>query len=256
MKKRFLLLAFASCVSVHIQAQSFFNGTVNTTSSIDRTGNVGLGTGATSELLTLSGNINFRGQTSYLQKGDISTGVFRMYPCGNSNIGPFLEMYGPSNNDKPGTFATGSYGTHGETWFTHYNTTTNSWDVQARITSDGRFLIGNVNPWTTTKYGLYVQDGILTEQVKVAVKTTNDWSDFVFKPSYKLMTLNDVELFVKKNMHLPNVPSAEDVVKDGVNMAQMDAKLLEKIEELTLYILQLNRELEALQEKISNLEKK
>jgi hypothetical protein len=109
----------------------------------------------------------------------------------------------------------------------------------------GKVLIGDPNlagfKGTPGTYQLYVQGGILTEKVKAAVATTNDWSDYVFANDYKLKSLNEVELFVKANKHLPNVPSAQEVVKEGIDMAKMDAKLLEKIEELTLYLIELDK---------------
>jgi hypothetical protein len=111
--------------------------------------------------------------------------------------------------------------------------------------STGKVLIGDPNlagfKGTPGAYQLYVQGGILTEKVKAAVATTNDWSDYVFANDYKLKTLKEVELFVKANKHLPNVPSAAEVVKEGIDMAKMDAKLLEKIEELTLYLIELDK---------------
>jgi hypothetical protein len=116
----------------------------------------------------------------------------------------------------------------------------------------GKVLIGNVT--APGNYKLYVEQGILTERVKVALKSTSYWADYVFAPDYKLMPLNEVEAFVKEHRHLPNVPSAEEVVKDGIDVATMDAKLLEKIEELTLYMLQLKQENEALKARIEKLE--
>jgi hypothetical protein len=87
-----------------------------------------------------------------------------------------------------------------------------------------------------------VEDGILTEKVKVALKSTADWSDYVFAPTYKLRSLSEVAEFVQANKHLPGVPSASDVVEHGIDVAKMDAKLLEKIEELTLYSIELEKE--------------
>ncbi len=111
--------------------------------------------------------------------------------------------------------------------------------------STGKVLIGDPNlsgfKGTPGTYQLYVQGGILTEKVKAAVATTNDWSDYVFEQDYKLKSLKEVEEFVKANKHLPNVPSAQEVVNEGIDMAKMDAKLLEKIEELTLYLIQLDK---------------
>ncbi len=90
-------------------------------------------------------------------------------------------------------------------------------------------------------YGLYVEKGILTEKVKVAVKNSADWSDYVFAPEYRLRKLSEVESFIKAHGHLPDVPSATEVVREGVDMAKMDATLLQKIEELTLYVIALER---------------
>ena len=118
--------------------------------------------------------------------------------------------------------------------------------------NSGKVLIGNVS--SPGNYKLYVEQGILTERVKVALKSTSYWADYVFEPSYKLMPLSDVELFIKENKHLPNVPSAEDVVNEGIDMATMDSKLLEKIEELTLYMIEMKKENEMLKERISKLE--
>jgi hypothetical protein len=109
----------------------------------------------------------------------------------------------------------------------------------------GKVLIGDPNlagfKGTPGTYQLYVQGGILTEKIKAAVATTNDWADYVFAKEYKLRSLKEVEKFVRINKHLPNVPSAQEVVKEGIDMAKMDAKLLEKIEELTLYLIELDK---------------
>jgi hypothetical protein len=103
-------------------------------------------------------------------------------------------------------------------------------------------VIGEEVSKTPAGYRLYVQDGILTEKVKVAVKNASEWSDYVFTPSYKLAPLAEVASFIKQKGHLPGVPSATEVVEQGVDVAKMDAKLLEKIEELTLYSIQLEKE--------------
>ena len=122
----------------------------------------------------------------------------------------------------------------------------------------GKVLIGDPNlagfKGTPGAYQLYVQGGILTEKVKAAVATTNDWSDYVFAKDYKLKSLKEVELFVKANKHLPNVPSAQEVVKEGIDLVKMDAKLLEKIEELTLYLIELDKKNADQQKQIVELE--
>ncbi|GAB3902186.1 TMF family protein [Spirosoma agri] len=93
-----------------------------------------------------------------------------------------------------------------------------------------------------TGYKLFVAGGILTEKVKVAVKDSDEWADYVFADNYKLRNLNEVSRFVQKNKHLPGVPSASEVAANGIDLGKMDAKLLEKIEELTLYVIELKKE--------------
>ena len=99
---------------------------------------------------------------------------------------------------------------------------------------------------TAGAYKLYVEDGILTERVRVAVKTSSDWADYVFAKDYQLKPLSDVASFIAANKHLPDVPSAEEVTKNGIDMAQMDARLLQKIEELTLYVIKQQQEIDAI----------
>jgi hypothetical protein len=113
-----------------------------------------------------------------------------------------------------------------------------------RIDIDGKVSIGNPVGGTPGTYLLYVKDGILTEKVKVAVDGTAQWADHVFAPSYKLRPLEEVESFINKNKHLPGIPSAEEVVKEGVDLGTMDARLLEKIEELTLYMIEMKKDME------------
>lgn len=95
-------------------------------------------------------------------------------------------------------------------------------------------------------YKLYVAQGILTEKVKVALRDQSEWADYVFDEDYELMPLEEVNTFIQTNKHLPGVPSAEEMVETGLNVAEMDAKLLEKIEELTLYMIELKKENEAI----------
>lgn len=80
---------------------------------------------------------------------------------------------------------------------------------------------------------LAVAGKISAEEVEVSLSTT--WPDFVFSTSYELNTLAQVEEYINKHSHLPNIPSAEEVAEKGINIAEMDAMLLQKIEELTLY---------------------
>jgi hypothetical protein len=104
-----------------------------------------------------------------------------------------------------------------------------------------------VSPMNTVGgYRLIVQDGILTEKIKVAVKNTGDWADYVFEDGYSLLPLEKIESYVREHKHLPNVPSAQDMTKEGLDVMKMNSKLLEKIEELTLYVIKLNNDIKEL----------
>ena len=123
-------------------------------------------------------------------------------------------------------------------------------------TNPGGVIIGPGVSKTPAGYSLYVSNGVLTEKVKVAIKNTSDWSDKVFARGYKLRSLGEVERQIKARGHLPGVPSAEEVVKDGVDLGRMDAKLLEKVEELTLYMIELKKENQALKLKNRQIEQR
>lgn len=103
-------------------------------------------------------------------------------------------------------------------------------------------------------YALAVSGGILTTEV--LVKEVTEWYDFVFDDSYKLATFNELEDYIDKNGHLPDMPSEKEVLNDGYNMVEMDGLLLKKIEELTLYAIELNKLVEKQQEIIESLQSK
>jgi hypothetical protein len=86
---------------------------------------------------------------------------------------------------------------------------------------------------------------------KMKYSNESQWSDKVFDKKYALMPLQKVSQFIALNKHLPNIPSAEEVVKNGVPMDEMVSKLLEKVEELTLYTIQQQKEIEALKKKVN-----
>ena len=151
-----------------------------------------------------------------------------------------------------------------------YNTNTGKVGIgthspQATLDVQGTVKIGSfdpsVFPTTTTNptpspltaggYSLYAQYGILTERVKVALTAAGNWSDYVFDKDYKLPQLNEVKEYIAKNHHLPGVPSAADVSCDGIDLGSMDATLLKKIEELTLYVLELKKENEDIRMQIA-----
>ncbi|MBY0477431.1 MAG: hypothetical protein K2Q24_07270 [Chitinophagaceae bacterium] len=134
--------------------------------------------------------------------------------------------------------------------------------IKMRLQNDGKLIIGDSpiggssNILSPGNYRLYVQNGILTERVKVAVRTGSDWSDYVFDKKYSLMPLKTLQQYIDKHKHLPGIPTSEEMVKEGNDLGATDAKLLAKIEELTLYILDLNKKLEEQKVEIGEMKKR
>jgi len=93
-----------------------------------------------------------------------------------------------------------------------------------------------------TNYKLFVKGGILAEEVRVNLQS--NWADYVFAKDYKLKSLAEVEAYIKDNGHLPNVPSAKQVKEEGIELATMATIQQEKIEELTLYLIEQKKETE------------
>ena len=117
-----------------------------------------------------------------------------------------------------------------------------------RWSSNGNVGIGTTNPGS---YKLAVNGHIRAKEVKVET----GWADFVFEDDYQLRTLGQVEQYIEENGHLPDVPAAEQVKAEGVSLGKMDALLLQKIEELTLYMIEQNKTIEAQQQQIKALQK-
>ncbi|WP_320052058.1 hypothetical protein [uncultured Acetobacteroides sp.] len=103
---------------------------------------------------------------------------------------------------------------------------------------DGNVGIGVFSP----KNRLDVNGTIRAKEVKVE----SGWADFVFKPDYQLKPLAEVEQFITANGHLPEIPTAKEVEQNGVSLGKMNAKLLQKVEELTLYIINQNKRIDSL----------
>jgi hypothetical protein len=93
-------------------------------------------------------------------------------------------------------------------------------------------------------YKLAVDGKVIAEEVTVQLR--KNWPDYVFDENYELKTLDEVEDFIKGNQRLPDMPTATEVEANGVSLGEMQAKLLQKVEELTLYVIAQNKELRTL----------
>ena len=133
----------------------------------------------------------------------------------------------------------------------------NIWFNSANSSTNGKIYIGSTAtyPSTSGNYKLFVEGGIMTEKVKVALRSTANWADYVFEKDYKLMPLKNVEAFITKHKHLPGIDSASELTKNGLDLAEMQAKHMAKIEEMMLYIIEQNKTIEKSIKDIEELKK-
>ncbi len=122
----------------------------------------------------------------------------------------------------------------------------------ATFTRDGKLFLGDLiytGSSLTEDLKLSVDGGIVSKELII---TLDDWADYVFEDDYELMDLNELESSIKANGHLPGIPSAEQVKKNGVAVGEMQKQMMAKIEELTLYVIQLKKENDVIKKMLNN----
>ncbi|MBS1764674.1 MAG: hypothetical protein JSS90_06900, partial [Bacteroidetes bacterium] len=125
---------------------------------------------------------------------------------------------------------------------------------RVRVTTTGKVGIGVAATNMPGNYKLYVADGILTEQVKVS--KNNPWPDYVFEADYNFRSISETEQFIKLNKRLPGIPDALTIEKEGQNLGELQVLQQEKLEELYLHIIALEKRIKALEEENGKLKKK
>jgi hypothetical protein len=124
-----------------------------------------------------------------------------------------------------------------------------AWSVPyMAVLPNGNFGIGTSNPGS---FKLAVNGKIWTQEVNVQM--TNPGPDYVFEKDYDLLSLYELERYVNQNKHLPEVPSAKEMEKDGLNLKEMNLILLKKMEEMTLHLINQEKKISSLQHQIENL---
>lgn len=184
---------------------------------------------------------------------------------GNVLIGNAAGRNSLSGNVMIGSFAGENAAVSNQLFIDNNNTSTpliwGDFALDARqLKLNGRVGIGAVTTFPTTagtvnvsNYRLFVTGGILTDEVRVNLSANGTWADYVFNKDYNLKSLSEVEKFINENGHLPNVPSAKQVKEEGIELGNMSKIQQEKIEELTLYLIQQNKEIEELKAQVKLL---
>jgi len=196
-------------------------------------GNLGIGTTTPDEKLDVNGNILIQG---YGGGNDSALGTLKFYnnyTSSSSVLAQIQARRGVSSHQK------------GDLAF--YVKDGTNLSESLRIVSNGNVGIGT----TTPDEKLAVNGNIHAKEVRVDLV---GWPDYVFTKEYNLPSLKDVENHIQENGHLQDIPSTTEVTKNGIMLGEMNAKLLQKIEELTLYTIQQQKEIINLKRKTSKLD--
>jgi len=144
-----------------------------------------------------------------------------------------------------------SYGVFGRGTYTGVYGRGDIYDFYAESSSGKSYFAGKVGIGTQNPQSKLAVNGTITaKEIEVQLE---GWPDFVFEDNYKLMPLNKLEKHIKKEKSLPGIPTSKEAVEEGLKLGEMQAKLLEKVEELTLYVINQNKELTELKKEVGNL---
>jgi hypothetical protein len=203
-------------------------------------GSVGITTTSPQALFSLGGGNGTNGKKFLIKDDGTANGVQAGMGIDMSGTGRELSVFHSTSNGIDGDISFGKRlegaGTYTEAM---------------RVTGTGKVGIGTVNT-NDADYKLFVETGIRTRKVKV---DQANWPDYVFHTTFRLRPLSEVEQYINQHHHLPEVPSAEEVEKEGLNVGDNQAMLLKKIEELTLYVIEQNKKIQTLELKVERLEK-
>ena len=226
-------------------------------------GNVGVGTDNPSKKLHVQGDTYLNGKvgigtnnpTQALQIGDIWTFHNGGTKYIGRNITYDMSLNPPQNvRMEQGSTSLISFGDGSISL-----ETAGSGAAGSVVTTTGRLTLtaaGNVGIGTTNTFGYKLAVNGTIGAKKVLVETNSAWPDYVFDAEYELRSLDEVAAFIEENKHLPEIPTANEINETGIDVAEINTILLKKVEELTLYILQQNRDIQSLKEEVHLLKER
>lgn len=183
----------------------------------NNSGNVGIGTSSTNAKLTVAGSVN--ANNLFIDGSNDNRKIEHISSCMSSGASfMYVDFWGCPYEFNFLDFRRGSFGS------------------QFRVTQSGN---------------VYADGKVTCKEVEVK---SNIWADYVFEEGYELMPLKKVEEFIAQHGHLPNVPSATDIMEKGLELGEMNRILMEKIEELTLHAIDKEKKIDQLEEKLARIE--
>jgi len=214
--------------------------------SDSRDGNVGIGTKSPSAKLDVSGS--FKAESAEIagkinaQSAEI-IGILSANTLNAKNINfgdtvSFKTLNAQTLRVSGNSYFSGNVGIGKEP-------TQEKLDVNGSFKAQSANIINTLSANTLNANNANIDGKIKTKEVEV---TLSGWKDYVFYEDYNLMSLAEVEQFIAENYHLPDVPSAAEVEANGVNLGEMSAILIQKVEELTLYVIQLQKQIDELKQ--------
>lgn len=213
--------------------------------TIDQTGNIGIGTTAPASKFETVGTTSTTDGTAALvnikQSFSGSYGNAFSISRNNSTTTGFIAGVDNSNNAMIG-------GNNADLRIGKYLGGTFT-DIIRVQNSTGNVAIGTTDP---KGHKLAVNGDIIA--TNLTVKSYSNWPDYVFKNTYNLLPLSEVKTYIVQHQHLPDLPSAAAIKKDGQDLGEMNKLLLKKVEELTLYVIELQEQNNAINKKIEKLE--
>jgi len=236
-------VGFATYINHYNQGNTYIN---------PQGGKVGIGTFYPTELFNVNGN-------SHLERLRLGNAVFNVNSRNSINSfnsgqdtdlhgGWIAADFGGSDNLSDRLVIGSGFG--GKTVIGTHNYNLTQWGGDLIINPTGsRVGIGTTNPTDL----LTVAGKIGAREIKVSI---NAGADFVFEPDYKLPDLAALEKFVKTNKHLPEIPTAKQMVENGVNLGELNIELLQKVEELTLHLIEKDKTIEGILKRMDEMERK
>ncbi|MCX2495302.1 hypothetical protein OQX63_17560 [Pedobacter sp. PF22-3] len=234
---------FATYINHYNQGNTYIN---------PQGGKVGIGTFSPTELFNVNGNSHLDrlrlGNAVFNWNSRNSINSFNSGQDAGLNGGWIAADFGGSDNLSDRLVIGSGFG--GRTIIGTHNYNLTQWGGDLIINPTGsRVGIGTTNPTDM----LTVAGKIGAREIKVS---TNAGADFVFEADYKLPELAELEKFIKINRHLPEIPAAKQMVENGVNLGELNIKLLQKVEELTLHLIEKDKQINALINRVDILENK